>query len=169
MIKTGQKQVFLGLGGNIGDPQALLGKAAAEIAAIPQVSDFRLSSFYLTSPVGPIPQDAFVNAACCFLTTLNVAELLAALQGIERSLGKVPKPKNAPRPLDIDILFFGKEVHETALLTVPHPRWSERLFVLQPLSDLVRYLDIPHKTAPCDLHELLKAFTNPHNETVSRL
>ncbi len=132
----GAVEVFLSLGGNVGDVTATMKRAEEEIRALP-VHDLRFSRLYRTSPVSDIPQADYINCACQFYTDLPATELLEKLQEIERKLGKVPKPKNAPRPIDIDILFYGNEIIHTATLDIPHPQWQERLFVLVPLSDLV--------------------------------
>ncbi|MFT4552758.1 MAG: 2-amino-4-hydroxy-6-hydroxymethyldihydropteridine diphosphokinase [Chlamydiales bacterium] len=164
-------EVFLGLGGNIGDSIAVLESAIRAISLIPGVSDVRSSHFYQTSPVSDIPQNTFVNAACRLYSSLSAHDLLKVLQEIEKSMGKVPKAKDAPRILDVDILFFGQEIHDDALLTIPHPSWHERLFVLMPLKDLVRTLHIPSKEkgeggVQVDLEHYIDNFTNPFHEEV---
>lgn len=137
------ESVYLGLGGNIGDRMSLLRQALALIAAIPEVQNLEVSSFYETEPVSDIPQSNYLNAVCRLTTRLKAHQLLASLQEIERVLGKVPKPKNVPRVIDIDILFFGREGHKTHDLEIPHPRWRERLFVIVPLLDLTKTIVVP--------------------------
>lgn len=136
--------VYIGLGSNLGDPAGMVAEALRMLEAI--TSDFTASPFYLTSPVSDLPQPDFVNAVCRFKTALSPVELFAELQKIERHLGQSPKPKNAPRLIDLDILFFGQERLLTSVLEIPHPRWKERLFVLRPLADLTSFVpgtDIP--------------------------
>lgn len=128
--------VYVGLGSNLGDSADIVAKALALLEAVPAISQFAASPLYLTSPVSDLPQPDFVNAVCRFKTTLAPMELLAELQKIERHFGQSPKPKNAPRLIDLDILFFGREKILTPDLEIPHPRWKERLFVIRPLSDL---------------------------------
>ena len=103
-------------------------------------------------------------------TTLSPHKLLKILQEIERIMGKVPKSKNAPRILDIDILFYGQETHNDPDLTIPHPSWQERLFVLMPLKDLVKTLYVPSEKAGAglrlDLQDYIKNFSNPFHEDV---
>lgn len=165
------KKAFVGLGGNIGDTSRILRQALKQLEGLEGVFDLKVSSFYLTTPVGPIPQDHYVNAACCFDTSYSAVELLVELQKIEIILGKVEKPKNAPRVIDLDLLFFDTEIHHSAKLQVPHPRWRERLFVLTPLSDLVDELDVPssHGIERLNLNQVIQKFSNIHQETVSLL
>ncbi|MBS4169249.1 2-amino-4-hydroxy-6-hydroxymethyldihydropteridine diphosphokinase [Parachlamydia sp. AcF125] len=166
------KKAFVGLGGNIGDSCSILRQALKHIEQLSGIVHLKVSSFYLTTPVGPVLQNHFVNAVCCFETTYSAEDLLAHLQGIEKALGKVEKPKNAPRIIDLDLLFFGTEVYTSSCLQVPHPRWRERLFVLAPLADLVEELEVPLKDGKgirVNLRHLLHAFPNIHEETVSLL
>ena len=90
------------------------------------------------------------------------------LQAIEQRIGKSSKAKDAPRVIDIDILLFGLERLSQYDLTIPHPCWKERLFVIQPLSDLVKTLAIPtiDGVREIDLFDLKEKFTNPNKEHV---
>src|SRR5687768_12914755 len=108
--------VFVGLGGNIGDSLSVLKKAISEISMLPHVHDLQVSRFYQTSPVSSIPQNNFVNAVCRFTTSLDMHKLFTHLQLIESRLGKIPKDKQAPRLIDLDLLLFGKEVCQDAEL-----------------------------------------------------
>jgi 2-amino-4-hydroxy-6-hydroxymethyldihydropteridine diphosphokinase len=166
--------VYLGLGGNIGNTPSLLHHALQYIQTLPYIYNLRSSRFYLTSPVSQIPQKPYINAVCHFQTQLSARQLLEYLQHIEISLGKTPKPKNAPRPIDLDILLFGLEIHQDNDLEIPHPRWMDRLFVLTPLSDLASTLIVPD---PCnqegrrkiDILQRIQSFPNIHKERVSLL
>ncbi|WP_068467122.1 2-amino-4-hydroxy-6-hydroxymethyldihydropteridine diphosphokinase [Candidatus Protochlamydia phocaeensis] len=129
-------QVYLSLGGNQAKTWTLLEQAIEKLARVPDVQDLRVSSFYQTSPVGNENQAFFINAACTFQTTLMPKALLQQTQRIEKELGKIPKPKWASRPIDIDILFHGEMAYVDEELQIPHPCWQERLFVLIPLADL---------------------------------
>ncbi|MFQ5728764.1 MAG: 2-amino-4-hydroxy-6-hydroxymethyldihydropteridine diphosphokinase [Waddliaceae bacterium] len=164
-------QVYVALGGNIGDSVAVLTRALQEISQISGVFELKPSNFYRTTPVGATDQDDYVNAVCTFRTSLKIKELHSTLQGIEEKLGKVPKLKDAPRVIDLDLLFYGTESYHEDNLQVPHPRWEERMFVLTPLSDLVAELTVPDSSLPSgfrqvDLRERLRNFPNTHNETV---
>lgn len=165
-------EVYVGLGGNIGDSFSILCKAIEEIANLPLVYDLSTSQFYRTSPVSLIPQDPYINAVCRFKTHFTIRELFKHLQNIEYNLGKKKKLKDAPRIIDLDILFFGKDTCEEPDLQIPHPRWSERLFVLIPLANLVTNLSIPDPKNPCkviqfDVQKYLEDFPNVNQEVVT--
>jgi len=164
--------VYLGLGGNVGDVQATLQEAVALITALSAVHDVNVSQLYRTSPVGGVSQPDFINGACRLLTTTPVRVFHGYLQEIERVLGKNILVKNGPRTIDIDILFFGKECINDADLTVPHPRWQERLFVLMPLAELTRevaVVDGEGVERRWDVAEMLNNFCNVHHERVVAL
>lgn len=162
-------EVFVGLGGNIGNSRSVLQAALKKIALHPEIKDLKISRFYQTSPVGGVPQNSFVNAVCSFSTLLCPYSLMEALQKIETELGKTPKPKNAPRVIDLDILFYGDKKIQEVTLEIPHPQWKERLFVLVPLMDLTAELNVPvcEGVKKINLSELLNSFLNFQCETVS--
>jgi 2-amino-4-hydroxy-6-hydroxymethyldihydropteridine diphosphokinase len=137
------ESVYLSLGSNLGNSRALIEEALGQIRALNQVTLCKISSFYLTAPVSDIPQPDFINAACLIETTLSPTALYTSLHRIETQLGKTPKPKNAPRLIDIDIIFFGTHFLKTPALCIPHPRWKERLFVILPLLDLIEEITYP--------------------------
>lgn len=129
------KEVFLGLGGNIGPSIEIVSKAVDKISNLPIVYDLEVSVLYETSPVSDVKQNNFINLVCKLKTNLEDPFLFFKyLEGIEKELGKVPKPKNAPRVIDIDILLYGNLYVNEPHLQIPHPRMLERLFVLEPLS-----------------------------------
>lgn len=164
------KQVFLGLGGNIGNTQSIFESALQEIAQIEGVFDLQCSSFYQTSPVSSILQPEFLNAVCSFFTVLSPKELFQATQAIEKKLGKVPKPKEAPRVIDLDILFFGSEVYSDDELQIPHPRWAERRFVLVPLSELIEEIDLPGEgNHPINIKKMLDLIPSNNTETIKKV
>lgn len=165
-----QKKVYLGLGGNVGNPKKTFDQVVASIKKIPKIIDLTCSPYYNTTPVSTISQENFLNAVCVVTTTLPPKELYDCLHAIEKEFGKLPKDKNAPRPIDIDILFYDEcEVYEEDL-QIPHPRWEERLFVLRPLSDLTDTITIQKKSGQEVIHlkEKLANFKNIHNEKVIR-
>jgi 2-amino-4-hydroxy-6-hydroxymethyldihydropteridine diphosphokinase len=139
--------VFLSLGSNLGESANTIHSALRAIEALPQVYDFIASSLYRTAPVSPLPQPDFLNAACSLRTHLTLEALFAFLNMIEEHLGKIPKPKEAPRPIDIDIVLFGLHFLETPELCIPHPCWRERFFVLMPLAELTDTIVYPINTA----------------------
>jgi 2-amino-4-hydroxy-6-hydroxymethyldihydropteridine diphosphokinase len=161
--------VYLGLGSNLGGSLATLKNALTEIRALPQVSDLTVSGFYQTTPVSPLPQPDFLNAAASFNTSFSPEELLCELQKIEKKLGKIPKKKEEPRVLDLDILLFGSRWINTPTLKVPHPELLNRLFVLTPLADLTETIVIVQPDGlrvTINLKEYLSQFPNLHGERV---
>jgi len=128
--------VFVGLGSNAGERRATIGSALDRIAALVGVRVVRVSKLRETAPVGGPPQRAFVNAVAELETSLEPAQLLAELQRVEGALGRVREVRWGPRTIDIDVLLFGELVLETPDLVVPHPRLSERAFVLEPLAEI---------------------------------
>ena len=135
--------IYLSLGSNLGPSVDTIERALRSIEALAGIHSFQASSLYRTSPISPIPQAHFINAVCCFETTLTPSDLYNYLHRIEVELGKIAKPKEAPRIIDIDILLFGALFLETPELIIPHPRWQERLFVLLPLQELTKSITYP--------------------------
>ena len=128
---------LLGLGSNLGDSAATLAAAIAEINALPDVTFVRHSTWHRTPPVGgPAGQGEFLNGAAAVETTVPPLTLLHDLQQIETRHGRKRSERWAPRTLDIDILVYGNEVSETAMLTLPHPRLTFRRFVLEPAAEV---------------------------------
>ncbi len=138
---------FVGLGGNLGRPLETFRGVLELLDAHKSILDLVCSRVYRSSPVSDLEQPDFFNAVCRFSCSLSAQELFCFLEGVEVIMGKRPKPKNAPRVIDLDLLFYGELVLNSPGLILPHPRWSERLFVLKPLSEL---------TERAEVHELLK-------------
>lgn len=136
--------VIVGLGGNLGEPAANLNAALGEINKLGD--ELKVSKFYSTKPISTIEQPRFINAVCSFKTNINPHALFLKLEQIERDLGKVKKNKDAPRLIDLDILFYGCEFYEKEDLFIPHVRWKERLFVLIPLLDLMEEVQVGDAT-----------------------
>lgn len=162
------KEVYIGLGGNVGNVIETLQQALEKLWMIPEVVDLKTSRFYRTTPVSDIPQDSYVNAVCSIKTSFTPLQLLQLLESIERDLGKEPKPKNYPRKIDLDILFFHDEVIEDEKLQIPHPKVYERLFVLIPLLDLTDEIYYPegNQMKKLKLQTLLEDFKNMNHEHV---
>ena len=133
--------VFLGIGGNLGDRRATMRLAVAEIRAV--VEDVRVSSLYETAAWGVTDQPSFLNAVVRGSTELSPLELLDAMQAIENQLGRVRTQHWGPRAIDIDILLYGSDVIDVPRLKVPHPYMAQRGFVLRPLADLAAGLTLP--------------------------
>ena len=126
---------YIGLGANLGDPQAAVQAAIAAIGQLDGVRLVRQSSLYGSAPVDAGGAD-YVNAVVLVHTGLSGVQLLQALQGIEAQAGRERPFKNAPRTLDLDVLLFGAEAIRTDTLEVPHPRMHQRAFVLRPLAEI---------------------------------
>ena len=136
--------VFIGLGSNLESPAQQLQQAIDRIASIPQTKLVAVSPFYGSTAVGQGEQPDYVNAAAQLETELDAHALLDQLQAIEQSQGRVRGPVQwVPRTLDLDLLLYDLECIETERLNVPHPRMTERNFVLQPLLDLNPELCMP--------------------------
>jgi 2-amino-4-hydroxy-6-hydroxymethyldihydropteridine diphosphokinase len=129
------KVVYLGLGSNIGDREALL-QSALDALNRPDLRLRRASSLYETEPIGLRDQRWFLNLAAEFETDLFPRQLLHRIQRIEKQLGRKRIVVNGPRTIDIDILLYGSFIVATDELEIPHPRYRERRFTLAPLAEL---------------------------------
>ncbi|HTL71100.1 MAG TPA: 2-amino-4-hydroxy-6-hydroxymethyldihydropteridine diphosphokinase [Candidatus Eisenbacteria bacterium] len=129
--------VYLGVGSNLGDREANIRRAVALLKEHEDIEITAVSDLIETAPQGGPPQGDFLNGAVQIKTDLLPLDLLAQLKIVERRLGRVKHEPNAPRPLDLDILFYDDVVIvEGKNLTIPHPRLHERSFVLRPLVQL---------------------------------
>jgi 2-amino-4-hydroxy-6-hydroxymethyldihydropteridine diphosphokinase len=134
--------VYLGLGSNLGDREGHLERGLAAVAAR-GVRLTAVSSAYETEPVGGPAQGPYLNLVAAGETSLSPEALMQAALEAEAEAGRVRGERNAPRTLDVDILFYGDVVRGTGDLTVPHPRLHERRFVLVPLAELAPALRHP--------------------------
>jgi 2-amino-4-hydroxy-6-hydroxymethyldihydropteridine diphosphokinase len=126
--------VAVALGSNLGDRERTLRTALDSLGTT--IQELHVSSFYDTEPVGHQDQPRFLNAVAIGLTTLSALDLLAFLLEVERRSGRVRSFPNAPRNLDLDLILYGDAVIVAPDLEVPHPRFRERLFVLNPLAEI---------------------------------
>jgi 2-amino-4-hydroxy-6-hydroxymethyldihydropteridine diphosphokinase len=146
------KQAFLSLGSNLGDREAHLLEALDRLKAA-GIHTLRRSSIYETEPQGLPNQPWFLNMVVEVETELFPRLLLARAQAIELGMGRRREVSKGPRPIDIDILLFGNYVIRTRELQVPHPRMSERRFVLEPLAELAP--DLLHPANGKTVREML--------------
>ena len=149
-------QVCVAFGANLGDAQATVLQAIQDVGALANTQLLIASSLHASAPheaIGP----EFVNAVAMYDTDLLPLELLDALQNLETIAGRERPFLNAPRTLDLDIIFYGDVALDSPRLTLPHPRWQERAFVLVPLAEIS-----PEKVSPALLSSV-------SNQPVSRI
>ena len=127
---------IIGAGTNLGNREENIKKAADAFSLVPKTKVLRVSSLYETEPVGYSNQDNFYNAVFELESALTPNEILGVCLGIEAGIGRVREIKNGPRIIDLDVILAEDEKTETENLTVPHPRFCERRFVLIPLLEL---------------------------------
>jgi 2-amino-4-hydroxy-6-hydroxymethyldihydropteridine diphosphokinase len=145
--------MILGLGSNLGAREDTLLRALEAL----ENRGFRRrreSSLYMTEPVGGPPQDWYVNQVVAGDTALTPEQLLEASRDVELAFGRVRGVKDAPRTLDIDILFYGDVVSDRPELSLPHPRLHERRFVLVPLVEIAP--DLVHPRFGLSVKDLLE-------------
>ena len=126
---------YVGLGANLGDPAAAVRQALTDLGQLPHTRLLAASDLYRSAPHETQGPD-FINAVAALETRLTAPELLAALQGLEQAAGRERPWRYAPRTLDLDLLMYGDAHIDSPALTVPHPRWTQRAFVLVPLAQV---------------------------------
>jgi 2-amino-4-hydroxy-6-hydroxymethyldihydropteridine diphosphokinase len=149
---------FLSLGSNLGDREALLNEALNRLET-EGVHVVRRSSIHETEPQDYLDQPRFLNMAIEVETDLTPRELLAAIQKIETEMGRQRTIPKGPRTIDIDILFYANQTISPPGLEIPHPRLTERLFVLDPLSEIAP--DLRHPVTGKTVRELRAALQPP--------
>jgi 2-amino-4-hydroxy-6-hydroxymethyldihydropteridine diphosphokinase len=150
------KTVYLSLGSNVGEREEML-RAALRLLESPGLHVARLSPVYETEPQDVKNQPWFLNLVVEVQTALFPMQLLTRVRKIERELGRKRTVNKGPRRIDIDILLYGESVIDAKDLVVPHPRMTERRFVLQPLADLAP--DLRHPVLRRSVKELLAGVT----------
>ena len=144
--------VYLLLGSNIGNSKTSLAKALMQIEK--QIGTItRLSSLYTTAAWGNTRQPDFLNRVIIVKTALSALQTMQTILVIEEEMGRIRTVKNAPRIIDIDILFFNKEIIELEQLSIPHPQIQNRRFVLVPLNQLSP--NLMHPVLKSSVHQLL--------------
>lgn len=136
----------LGLGGNIGDPAASMARALALLDARPDSTVTAVSRLYRTPPWGKTDQAWFFNACAAVETSLSAEDLLDACLLIERQMKRERLERWGPRTIDIDVLTFDGLTQHSPTLQIPHPRMTERGFVLKPLADFAPDLIVTGRT-----------------------
>ena len=138
-------RAFIGLGANLGEPEAQVRRAIAALGTLPRTRLLAASSLYRSAPVGVGEQPDFINAVAEVETALSARELLEELLTAEARFGRERPSPGAPRTLDLDLLLYGDEVIAVPGLVVPHPRMHERAFVLMPLAEIAPEVSIPRQ------------------------
>jgi 2-amino-4-hydroxy-6-hydroxymethyldihydropteridine diphosphokinase len=153
---------YVGLGSNVGDRLENIRDALRLLDERTEVVG--MSTVYETEPVGP-PQPDFLNAVCRIETGLSPHELLDVLKSIEVEIGRSPGERWGPREIDLDLLLYGDEETVADDLMVPHPRLTERAFVLVPLLEIAPEVSLPDGTRVSSFvrgHQSLKPFASLH-------
>ena len=135
-------QALVAIGANLGDPLRAVQDAIQSLGQLPLSQLRDVSSLYRTAPLASHGPD-YINAAVTLDTLLTAPALLTHLQRLEMDAGRERPYPNAPRTLDLDVVFFGAGSIDSPRLTVPHPRWQERAFVLLPVRELA-----PERVSP---------------------
>ena len=131
-----EARALVSFGANLGEPARQIKEAVARLRKNKKIRFQKASSFYLTEPVGPVPQPPFVNAVAEWATELEPEEVLGILLRVEREMGRERTLRWGPRAIDLDLLLFSDRIVEIPGLNVPHPRMHERRFILEPLAEV---------------------------------
>lgn len=164
-------ECYVGLGSNIGSPKKTIIEAIKQLSTLHQSNLSAVSSLYRTPAWGMISQPDFINACVKLSTDLGPQEMLKALLALEKSHGRVRAIQWGPRTLDCDLLLYGNEIIHEPNLTVPHPRMTERAFVLLPLEEIAPQLILNQKSintwiSYCDLSRIEKLSLSKEEMTI---
>lgn len=141
-MSASQMPCHIGIGANLGDAQDTVTRTIELLGNLPQTQLAARSSLFTTAPVDASGDD-YINAVVKIDTGLQPLELLQALLALEQGFGRKRPYHNAPRTLDLDILLYGDRIIASESLTVPHPRMTQRAFVLIPLLQIDPFITIP--------------------------
>lgn len=144
------QEAYLGLGANLGDRKRGITEALLRLSLHPQVEIIQVAPLLETDPVGPGEQPCYLNTVCRIRTSLSPRDLLSLTMQIEKDLGRdrTKEIRWGPRPIDIDLLFYGDQIVEEPDLILPHPRLHERDFVLIPLLQIAPKIIHPRLGIP---------------------
>ena len=129
---------LIGIGSNIGNAENNVNNAIKALSLLPKTKVVRASSLYESSPVGYAEQSNFINPICEAESEFDIHEMLGACLGIEAGFGRLRTVRFGPRIIDIDIIFAENEKIESRNLILPHPRYHERRFILEPMLDIFK-------------------------------
>jgi 2-amino-4-hydroxy-6-hydroxymethyldihydropteridine diphosphokinase len=146
---------YVGLGANLGDPAAAVRQALTDLGHLPHTRLLAASDLYRTAPHEAQGPD-FINAVAAVQTHLTAPDLLVALQGLEQAAGRERPWHHAPRTLDLDLLIYGDARIDSPALTVPHPRWTQRAFVLVPLAQVAPQCVTPEQLSAVAMQPLVR-------------
>ncbi|MAG30374.1 MAG: 2-amino-4-hydroxy-6-hydroxymethyldihydropteridine diphosphokinase [Deltaproteobacteria bacterium] len=138
-MRSSGEIVYVAVGANLGDREVTFARVIHAVERTPQVLLLAASPVFESEPVGPSGQGPYLNAVLELRTWLGPRELLADLQSIEETLGRDRRRESqrwGPRPVDLDILFYGDRCIEVEDLVIPHPRAHERAFVMTPMAEI---------------------------------
>ena len=127
---------YIAFGSNLGDRDKNIQQALAFLKSHPKIKVIKTSSIIETDPEGDPKQGKFLNGAVKIETDLSARQLLQALQDVENKLGRERAVKNGPRTIDLDIIFYNDQTINEPDLIIPHPRWSQRSFVKDPIQEI---------------------------------
>lgn len=150
------------LGANLGNPKKNVLMSFEKLKKLG--CEFQASFLYWTKPKSTIPQPDFLNGVCCFKTDFLPLDLFSSLEEIEKEIGKEKKAKDAPRTIDLDLLFYGKQMFVKEGLIIPHLNWKERLFVLIPLLDLFQEIEVEGEK--WNIKEMIEGFSKEEQSEV---
>ncbi len=157
MSKRWNKNVFIGLGSNVGDRRSYIDRSVDILTEHPQIERTKSSSIIETEPVGEALERRFLNGAIQCRSKWSPGSLLNTLEKIERDLGRTEKGTGAPRRIDLDVLFFGNRIIDRSDLKIPHPKAHERTFVLEPMVEIAP--EFVHPVLGRTMKELFSSLT----------